>query len=252
MIKKYLIFIITGFLVTSVTMAQELRREETGVQINVGVTAENSESKGTGGTQDINIGVGELQEDQGEDSIQHNETNTEFISERASDVSVKAVQVRGWDPDKKEEFIGTVKLHAEVRSDQDLENFATGVLLHDENVTYVVSNKDGVEMGYIMPSKLFGFIPTGIPVRAKVGISENEDNKGRVKVKFPWYRVFFNMSISAGDLETAIGQEINDEVIVGFEHGNFSANSRASLMLRLSSTLKAAHDVAMNSIRNLK
>ena len=96
-----------------------------------------------GGTEDINIGVGELQ---------------------GNAVSVSAVEVRGWDPKQKQEFLATVKAHAQVRSEQDLENFATGILLKDENVEEISSDEDSVEVRYRVPAKFLGLFETSIPV----------------------------------------------------------------------------------------
>ena len=172
--------------------------------------------------------------------LQNNQSDLDFL--RGNAVSMSAVEVRGWDPQQKQEFLATVKAHAEVQSEQDLENFATGVLLKDQNVEQITLNFEKVEMRYSMPAKFLGFIDSSVPVRTEV------DTTGRVKVQFPWYGFLFRQYVNASelvaDVEAAL-PEVNEEVLVSFEN-------RAAVLLTLKEVLKTKHDVAMNAIRNMK
>jgi hypothetical protein len=172
--------------------------------------------------------------------MQHNQSDLEFLKGTA--VSVTAVEVRGWDPKQKQEFLATVKTHAEVQSEQELENFAKGVLLEDANVRSIAVEETGVRLVYQMPAKFLGVFTTSLNTHVDATID------GKVNVRYPWYSFIFKKSVSASDLETEVTTalpEVDDEVIVGFEHS-------AEILLKISTSLKARHDVAMNSIRNIK
>jgi len=179
-------------------------------------------------------------EDDNAESVQYNESDFDFLQRNA--VSVKAVQVRGWDPVQKKEFLAEVKAHAEVKSGQELENFARGVLLKDENVGSIEMNEEGIQIAYSMPARFVGVFKSS--VRAHVAV----DASGRVKVKYPWYGFLFGKVTSAVEIEAEAQTafpEVDDEVLVGFEH-------RASALENLVTILKNSHEITMNSIRNLK
>ena len=146
------------------------------------------ESGEKAGTEDINIGVGELQE------AQHNQPDLDFTRERAR-ISVSAREVRGWDPERKEAFLADVREHAEVRSSEDLENFALSVLLRDEQVENLSFNYTEIKMSYRFPAKFLGIFNATLPAETHV------DEMGRVKVKYPWYRVFYGKFVKIGDIK---------------------------------------------------
>jgi len=157
-------------------------------------------------------------------------------------VSASAVEVRGWDAEQKREFLATVKAHAQVQSGQDLENFATGVLLRDENVEVAAASDTEVEVAYRMPAKFVGIFNASLAARAEV------DAEGRVKVSYPWFGFLFAKTVSAAELEAEIEAalpEVGDEVLVGFE-------AQAEVLLVVSNALKARHDTAMAAIQNTR
>ncbi|MDX1607753.1 MAG: hypothetical protein R3251_00885 [Candidatus Spechtbacterales bacterium] len=129
------------------------------------------------------------------DVSQNNQSNLDFLRERA-DVSASAVEVRGWDPEKKESFLRDVKEHAEVKNEQDLENFAKGILLRDENIDSIDIAADKIKITHRTPVKFLGIFDATLPASTEV------DKQGRVKVKFPWYGFFFSNKLSATELET--------------------------------------------------
>jgi hypothetical protein len=153
---------------------------------NVQTTSENDtdepEERGEkGGTEDINIGVGELQK---------------------GGVSVAAGDVNGLTEEEKQEFLLTVKTHAQVRSEQDLQNFAKGVLVEDANMEEISLNFEKIKTSYRMPAKFLGILNGSLSARTEV------DAEGRVKVQYPWYSFLFKKSVSAEDLQASLDAEI--------------------------------------------
>ena len=148
------------------------------------------------------------------ESQQYNETDIEFISRLVNPIAPNAVEVRGWDPTKKQEFLQTVKTHAEVQSEQDLQSFATGMLLQDENVQSVRVQAESTEVAYRMPAKLFGFLPGTLVAKATVETMAGEeiqsDKYGRIQVRFPWYRFFYRVhqEAQASSLQAHLASEL--------------------------------------------
>lgn len=185
---------------------------------------------------------------------QRNETDLEFLRDRASGVSVSAVEIRGWNPQKKEEFLVTVKEHAELQSEQDLENFATGVLLKDKNIKSAELSEDSIDIEYSVPAKFLGIFNGSIKVNisAKKGGEEIETDKyGRVKVKFPWYRFLFRTEeiVRPKQIKTVLNKELVDLQEIGIEN---NIQRQAQVLSIMSDVMKSAHDTATNIIRNLK
>jgi len=167
-------------------------------------------------------------------------------------VSASAVEVRGWDPEKKQEFLTTVKSHAEVRSQQDLENFAKGVLLADENVEEVSSDENSVEVRYRVPAKFLGIFSSSVSADVVVlQTFDDETDTDRVKVQFPWFRFLYSVpdEVSKTELEGKLSTELEAELST---NGDVDVSKRARIFQKISATLKARHDLAMNSIRNMK
>ena len=167
---------------------------------------------------------------------------------------MRAVEVRGWDPIQKQEFLATVKVHAEVQSGEDLENFARGILITDENVESLVSDESSVEVRYSLPVRFLGFLETSIPARITVMDADGDGAAdSRVKVRFPWYRVLFSIpeEVSASSLESELSAKLGAELVFSEDIG-FSPSRAAQLYQSIAVALKVKHDVAMNSIRNIK
>jgi hypothetical protein len=164
-------------------------------------------------------------------------------------VSVKAVQVRGWDPEQKQEFLATVKTHAQVRSGEDLENFARGILLTDENVEAVSSDEEEVEVRYRVPARFLGFFETGIP--ATVVARAEAETEGRVQVRFPWYRFLFSVpeEVSSATLESELSAELAAEFS---EEVGFTASRAARFYQAITAMLKVRNDAAMAAIQNIR
>lgn len=179
--------------------------------------------------------------------VQHNETDIDFL---AKGVSASAVEVRGWDTAKKKEFLTSVKAHAQVKSGQDLENFAKGVLLKDENVEEISSDEDSVEVRYRVPAKFLGLFATTLPVEVVAEKAQGGLGAG-VKVKFPWFRFLFGIpkEVSQDSLETEIGAAVIGDLD---RDGALDVVVVARLYNAISNVLKTKHDTVKNSIGNIR
>ena len=194
--------------------------------IKASVGGASDEEGEKGGTEDINIGVGELQ---------------------GNAVSVSAVEVRGWDPKEKQEFLATVKTHAQVRSEQDLENFAKGVLLENENMEEISLNFEKITMEHRSSGKLFGFIP--ISFTQRVELEAEGDDAGRVKVKMPWFSFLLKADVPAEDIETEVEASISANL---GNNENWDFGGQAEIIATISNVLKTRHDTVKNSVGNIR
>lgn len=149
------------------------------------------------------------------------------------------VQVRGWDPKKKEV---TIKPE-DVEEAKDLLDFIGATVISDENIEKIAISPEKIEMEYSQPAKLFGLIPMSLT--AKVVLSEKE----KLKVKFPWY------SFLTSDNAKEVKEEI-DVLSLAWggvaSIGDTELQDRALKFQVISNLLKASHDAASNSIRNMK
>ncbi|MDP2704798.1 MAG: hypothetical protein U1D31_00350 [Patescibacteria group bacterium] len=183
-----------------------------------------------------------------DDSVfQNNESDIDFASRSSNQsttsvsVGVRAIEVRGWDPKQKEEFLLQLKERVELTSGQDLENFARGVLLQDENMESATVSEDNIEVEYRQPVKFLGIFATTI----KTNVSVSSDAK--VKVKFPWYRVFFYVPEELTEL--SIEADLQESIEVTAEN---SIQVQAGKFQTISNVLKTKHDTAKNSIGNIR
>jgi hypothetical protein len=131
----------------------------------------------------------------------------------SSTVSTAARDIRGWDEGEKAVFLGTVKAHAELRSGQDLENFAKGVLINDENVRDVTTASSSIEVSYKIPAKFLGVFGAGLEAMTDVSFDPKSKNPKEVTVKFPWYRIFYSLDADAREdvLKSAIEASIGED-----------------------------------------
>ena len=174
------------------------------------------------------------------DCVQNNETDLDCVQKNT--VSIEAREIRGWDEKKKSDFLETVKEYSQVKSGQDLENFAKGVLLKDEKVKSIQADEEKVEMEYKMPARFLGIFSASLAARAKIA------RDGSVKVAYPWYSFLFKKLVAANDIKSeaeASLPEVGDEALVLFK-------KRALMIKTLSSIMKTKHDTVKNSIGNIR
>ncbi len=147
-------------------------------------------------------------------------------------VEENEVEVRGWDPEKKEVTIKPEDVH----KGEDFLDFVGAVIIGDENIENVSLNYGEIKMEYIQPAKLFGFIPMNLT--AQVELSEKDE----VKVSFPWYTFFTKNN----------AKKVKDDIDVlslswGAEKGGKDTDlqDRASKFQNISNVMKKAHDVSI-------
>ena len=176
-------------------------------------------------------------------AVQNNESNLEFIK-------VRAVEVRGWDPKKKEEIVGAVAKLATVSTEEELEVFTQALVVNDSNIENVVVAEDRVDIDYKQPAKLFGFIPIKLTVKSSI------DTKGEVKVKFPWYS--FLSSTNKKKVEAA-KEEVKDKIDSLSEKDEMESfrlqdamDRYSRMMSTLSNLLKKMSDTTSGITQNMK
>lgn len=186
----------------------------------------------------------------GSDDAEEKKGNVEYEwkVEEGEKISVSAVEVRGWDPKQKQEFLEDVKEFAELQSDQDLENFAKGVLLEDENIEDIEFRNDGLEVAYKATGKLLGFFPITFTERV---VAEGEDGQDiEVKVKMPWYSFLLSPDVDPNDIANEAKKKHKETIEIA--SWSFGASNSGSLLVLLSDILQTKHDTAKNSIGNVR
>lgn len=162
-------------------------------------------------------------------------------------VSVSAVTVRGWDPKKKEEFMSEQKTFAEVRSQQDLENFAAGVLLKDETIEEVQFNPKEISVSYQAEGKLLWLFPMNYTERLVVS---EEDGALSFEGKKPWYGFLIHSNEDPD--ETAAAAKVKHKETINMDAISWGVSNHASLLNSISNVLKTKHDTAKNSVSNVR
>jgi len=165
-------------------------------------------------------------------TVQYNESDLDFMQKNV--ISANAREIDGWNDEEKKNFLQAVKEYAQVKSEQELENFAKGVLLEDNNVQSIEVSEEKVDLAYEMPARFLGIFNASLVARAEVR------REGIVKVTFPWYSFLFKKLVVVRDIESeaeANVPEIGDEVLVSFE-------TRARVIRTLHTIMKTKHDTA--------
>ncbi|MEK7613990.1 MAG: hypothetical protein AAB439_03915 [Patescibacteria group bacterium] len=186
----------------------------------------------------------------GSDDAEEKKGNVEYgwKVEEGEKISVSAVEVRGWDATTKEAFLLDVKAFAELQSGQDLENFAKGVLLEDENIEDIEFRTNGLEVAYRATGKLLGFIPHTFTERVVV---EGEDGQDiEVKVKLPWYSFLLSPDVDPNDIAEEAKKKHKETIEIA--SWSFGASNSGTLLVLLSDILQTKHDTAKNSIGNVR
>lgn len=172
----------------------------------------------------------------------------------AGGVQIAVGDVNGLTNEQKQSFLATVKGWAEVKSEQDLQNFALGVMIHDDRPAETLSlNYEKIKFSHKVPSKFLGIFNSSLPAETEV------DHQYRVKVKMPWYSFLFSKVVSAAELESEIDAKLAADTAqedkrhkdwINVESVNFNAQAQA--LQTISNVLKTKHDTAKNSISNVR
>ena len=206
----------------------------------------------------------------------------------AGGVFVASGDVNGLTTEQKQAFLATVKTWAQVQSEQDLQNFAVGVMMQEAQPAESLSlNYEKIKFTYNMPAKWFGLIPASYKAEVSIDKGDNENwDFGRVKVKFPWYSFLMRKGTSMKELTQVLQQEAeakkkgNVEFEWKVEEGQKGAEAEAEItadtsaseagkdhkdeieilswsfgaraMQTISNVLKTKHDTVKNSIGNIR
>jgi hypothetical protein len=245
------------------------------------------ESGEKGGTEDINIGVGEMQESGKNDTrgIEHEDiggaaTSTDdgahkgkleievelekgmipeiddevIVGFESGDTAAFKVEVRGWDPKDKEaakvqysESDLNFILGRAARNEEELNEYTRALTQSDPNIENIVITEKMVALDYRFPAKLFGFINIDYTYHAEV------DEFGRIKVKLPWY--LFLTQNNAGDVTSDLEERLSsvgdDAQLANIDLQN-SLQKQQQTFQTISNVMKARHDIAMAAIRNIR
>ncbi len=159
-------------------------------------------------------------------------------------ISAAAKGVRGWDSAEKQQFLANVKTFAQVQSGQDLEQFAQGVLLKDENISDVQYTNKELSVEYKGKAKLFAFIPLAYTHRVVIDTDAPASN--RVKVHFPWYGFLLKSGIDTEYIKTAIAVDLSGD-LASSDLG-LRTSAYASALETVVKVLKKRHEIAANII----
>ncbi len=142
------------------------------------------------------------------------------------------VTVRGWDAEKKEAV-------------DNLEKNAKSVTDADENIVSAEISPEEVKVSYKRPAKLFGFIPVAYYHAFTV------DGKGNVSHGTPWWLAFATDDASTFGADVAEVFQHNQSDL-RFIKMQTVMEQQLQRFSALSNVMKARHEAAMNSIRNMK
>jgi len=218
-----------------------------------GESSDSESSKGNVETE-LKVGKGEKGPSSGNTTLSTNEN--------IPSVAVQAVEVRVWDPEKKKEFLERVMEHAEIQSEQDLENFATGVLLQDERIEHISFNFQKIKFEYNSRARFLGLFE--VPLRQRIEVTFGDlpaeasaqaggEQSARVEVRFPWYHILMKKGVQSEELEAALEAElrtIGDDSQINQTDLEF-LRERAQTLQIISNVSKMIHDTAMVIIRKI-
>ncbi len=136
------------------------------------------------------------------------------------------VIVKGWNPETKKSIEG--RIATQVQADADIKE----VEIAEDTVRFV----------YATPARLLGFIPI------TMNLTVTSDTEGRVKVNFPWYRMFTKTEFkNASNALNAVYQ--HNQTNLEFLKTKTGADVQVEIFLQLS---KAMHDMAKSIIQNIR
>lgn len=210
------------------------------------------------GDQETNFGVlldsGSSDDDDGdgagEDERTASKGNVEYgwKVEEGKRISVEARELRGLGEEEKQEFLSEVKAFAELQSEQDLENFARGILLEDERLLEVQFNPKELSVSRQASGKLLGFIP--VTYKERVVASGEDGAEVEIEVKLPWWGFLLSPDIKPEELAAEAKKKHKDTIEI--DSWSWGASNAGSLLKAISDVLKTKHDTAKNSVSNVR
>ncbi|NCS99706.1 hypothetical protein GW765_01860 [Candidatus Parcubacteria bacterium] len=180
-----------------------------------------------------------MEDNDDNDSYKDKDNDDESEDDRKEKFMVRAKEVRGWAENEKEDFLSEIKAHAEVKSEQELNNFAKGILIKDENVENVSFDQDKVRLEYKARGNFLGFIP--VKYNQEISVNHQEDGEEKVEVKSPWYKFLIKKEISAKATKSSIEESISaiqKDLSASFDY-------YANLLEKISISLKTMNETSV-------
>lgn len=160
-------------------------------------------------------------------------------------ISVAAGDVNGLTAEEKATFLTAVKTHAQVRSGQDLENFAKGVLVAHESIENVSLEEKKIVVAQRTQAKFLGFFP--ISYVQEVEVETAAETSERVKVRFPWFAFLLSGKVTADELAAELGD--NDTWV----RGNVTVEADiAEVLDTVVSFLEMKHSAALSATASVQ
>jgi uncharacterized membrane protein YkoI len=136
------------------------------------------------------------------------------------EISVSADDMEDWSEDDKADFLLTVKDHAELRSEQDFETFAKGMIVANANMDEVDADEDMLEVEYEMPARFLGIFQTSLDAEVEVNFAsaQNGGQTEDVDAHYPWYRFLFSLKdeVKSDAIKDKVERRLDDrDVAVG-------------------------------------
>lgn len=139
--------------------------------------------------------------------------------------------------ESKQEFLANVKSWSEVQSDQELDNFAKGVLIEADSVESVESSDNEVQVEQRLEAKFLGIFKSSL--RQTTSVSFGDGESSQVEVKKPWYGFLFSTTTKKSQVQATVQAEVDAFVAQELEAGaETNANVQAGFIHALVNALQ--------------
>lgn len=163
------------------------------------------------------------------DSKDDSSGNSERLLPTVNKKTGAKVQVRGWDPDKKEAILGKIQ----------------ATLENNPEIKMADVDEDSVEIKYSAPGKFLGLFPMNF------NLNVSADSEARVKVKFPWHRFLLKTEFS-NTAELLNGVFQHNQTDLEFLKSKASEDRQVEIFITISNSLKIMHEMSKSIIGNIK
>lgn len=119
-------------------------------------------------------------------------------------IMVSGVEVRGWDPERKEELQSRASAMMTIETPNSFGIWLTTKVLENESINEVRVLHDSIEVKFESKARLLGFIPIVMPTTARLGrikisdVTLERSSESEIELDYPWYG-FLVRNKSVGD-----------------------------------------------------
>jgi hypothetical protein len=196
------------------------------VDTNTAVTS-SSTSNGNSGSDDVSV-----------TNTTNGNADIPAIAAGQADISIKGADVRS---------LGGVDMSisstAQVRSNTDFELYARTVAYDNAELDEVKATDEKVEVTFMRPAKLFGFIPTHVKERVEVEV--DADGEAEVSVDKSWWAFLAADNLKSGDLEARIESNLNSRgSLAAAGSTSLSAETKAEILADIKASVDAVYGVS--------